>query len=77
MYNLVTGTIDIPQNRPAVPNRDFSKWVAPGAIAEVILFLLSDAPLLSTVRRSRSAGKLEQSVFEVFRLSSAVDWLAT
>lgn len=40
---ILPGTIDTPQNRKAVPNGDFSKWVEPGAIADVILFLISDA----------------------------------
>src|SRR5437773_4188361 len=36
---IMPGTIDTPQNRAAVPNGDFSRWVEPAAIAEVILFL--------------------------------------
>lgn len=40
---IMPGTIDTPQNRKAIPNGDFSKWVEPEAIADVILFLLSDA----------------------------------
>ena len=40
---IMPGTIDTPQNRKAIPNGDFSKWVEPEAIAEVILFLISDA----------------------------------
>ena len=40
---VMPGTIDTPQNRKAIPNADFSKWVAPEAIADVILFLISDA----------------------------------
>jgi len=40
---IMPGTIDTPQNRAAVPNGDFSRWVEPAAIAEVILFLASDA----------------------------------
>ena len=40
---IMPGTIDTPQNRAAVPNGDFSKWVAPEAIADVITFLASDA----------------------------------
>ena len=40
---IMPGTIDTPQNRAAVPNGDFSTWVAPEAIADVIAFLASDA----------------------------------
>lgn len=40
---IMPATIDTPQNRQAIPNGDFSKWVPPEAIADVILFLLSDA----------------------------------
>lgn len=40
---VLPGLIDTPQNRAAMPNADFDKWVAPEAIADVILFLASDA----------------------------------
>ena len=40
---IMPGTIDTPQNRKAIPNGDFSKWVEPEAIADVVLFLISDA----------------------------------
>jgi NAD(P)-dependent dehydrogenase (short-subunit alcohol dehydrogenase family) len=40
---IMPGTIDTPQNRKAIPTGDFLKWVAPEAIADVILFLISDA----------------------------------
>jgi len=40
---IMPATIDTPQNRAAQPNADFTKWVAPSAIADVILFLASDA----------------------------------
>jgi NAD(P)-dependent dehydrogenase (short-subunit alcohol dehydrogenase family) len=40
---IMPGTIDTPQNRAAVPNGDFNKWVAPEAIADVIGFLASSA----------------------------------
>jgi NAD(P)-dependent dehydrogenase (short-subunit alcohol dehydrogenase family) len=36
-------TIDTPANRQNFPRSDFSKWVDPRDIAEVILFLISDA----------------------------------
>jgi NAD(P)-dependent dehydrogenase (short-subunit alcohol dehydrogenase family) len=40
---LLPGTIDTPQNRAAQPQADFSQWVEPSAIADVIQFLASDA----------------------------------
>ena len=40
---IVPGTIDTPQNRAAMPKADFSTWVAPGDLAHVVVFLLSEA----------------------------------
>src|SRR5947207_3291875 len=40
---IMPSIIDTPQNRAAMPNADFTKWVAPEAIADVIAFLASDA----------------------------------
>jgi NAD(P)-dependent dehydrogenase (short-subunit alcohol dehydrogenase family) len=40
---VLPSTIDTPQNREAMPDADFSTWVTPEAIAEVIVFLASDA----------------------------------
>ena len=40
---VLPGTIDTPQNRTEMPNADFTRWVAPQAIADAILFLASDA----------------------------------
>ncbi|MGQ0739612.1 MAG: SDR family NAD(P)-dependent oxidoreductase [Bacteroidota bacterium] len=39
---VVPSTIDTPQNRAAMPSADFSKWVTPEAISEVILFYCSE-----------------------------------
>jgi len=39
---VLPGTLDTPENRRDVPQADFSKWVAPAAVAEVIAFLVSD-----------------------------------
>lgn len=40
---ILPGTIDTPRNRADMPDADFTRWVAPSAIAEVIVFLASDA----------------------------------
>ena len=40
---VLPGTIDTPQNREAMPRADHSRWVPPEAIADVVLFLASDA----------------------------------
>jgi NAD(P)-dependent dehydrogenase (short-subunit alcohol dehydrogenase family) len=39
---ILPGTIDTPANRQAMPNSDFSKWVRPAAIADMIVWLASD-----------------------------------
>ena len=39
---ILPGTIDTPQNRKDMPDADFSRWVEPASIADVILFLASD-----------------------------------
>jgi NAD(P)-dependent dehydrogenase (short-subunit alcohol dehydrogenase family) len=39
---VLPGTIDTPQNRASMPKADTSRWVAPEALADVILFLASD-----------------------------------
>lgn len=38
---VLPSTIDTPANRKSMPGADFSKWVAPERIAELILFLVS------------------------------------
>ena len=40
---VLPGTIDTPQNRQTMPTADHSRWVPPEAIADVMLFLASDA----------------------------------
>lgn len=40
---ILPGIIDTPPNRHAMPNADYSRWVTPESLAEVILFLASDA----------------------------------
>ncbi|MGH8540617.1 MAG: SDR family oxidoreductase, partial [Stenotrophobium sp.] len=40
---VLPSIIDTPPNRASVPGADFSKWVAPSDLANVILFLCSDS----------------------------------
>ncbi|MCB1877785.1 MAG: SDR family oxidoreductase [Chromatiales bacterium] len=40
---ILPGTIDTPQNRTDMPDADHSSWVPTGDLANVILFLVSDA----------------------------------
>ena len=40
---VLPSIIDTPQNRADMPKADFSRWVAPEALADVIVFLLSPA----------------------------------
>jgi NAD(P)-dependent dehydrogenase (short-subunit alcohol dehydrogenase family) len=40
---VLPSTIDTPANRASMPKADFAKWVAPEELANVILFLASDA----------------------------------
>ena len=40
---VLPSTIDTPANRASMPKADFAKWVTPQELANVILFLASDA----------------------------------
>jgi NAD(P)-dependent dehydrogenase (short-subunit alcohol dehydrogenase family) len=40
---VLPGTLDTPDNREQQPDADFSRWVSPQQVTEVILFLASDA----------------------------------
>jgi NAD(P)-dependent dehydrogenase (short-subunit alcohol dehydrogenase family) len=40
---ILPGTIDTPANRAETPDADFSKWVTPESMANVVLFLASEA----------------------------------
>jgi NAD(P)-dependent dehydrogenase (short-subunit alcohol dehydrogenase family) len=39
---VLPSTLDTPANRESMPDADYSHWVAPDALADVILFLASD-----------------------------------
>jgi NAD(P)-dependent dehydrogenase (short-subunit alcohol dehydrogenase family) len=51
-------TIDTPQNRADMPDADFSRWVAPAALADVIAFLLSPAARAITGASIPVAGRV-------------------
>jgi NAD(P)-dependent dehydrogenase (short-subunit alcohol dehydrogenase family) len=40
---IIPGTIDTPQNRGDMPGADTGRWVKPASLAEVVMFLASDA----------------------------------
>lgn len=40
---IMPSVIDTPQNRSTEPNADYSKWVTPESLADVVCFLASDA----------------------------------
>jgi len=40
---ILPGTMDTPANRKSIPNADFSKWVRPATVANLIIWLAGDA----------------------------------
>lgn len=40
---VLPGLLDTPQNRAAMPEADYSRWVEPAALADVVMFLASEA----------------------------------
>jgi NAD(P)-dependent dehydrogenase (short-subunit alcohol dehydrogenase family) len=40
---ILPGTMDTPANRKAMPNADFSKWVKPGTVASLMVWLAGEA----------------------------------
>jgi NAD(P)-dependent dehydrogenase (short-subunit alcohol dehydrogenase family) len=48
---IVPATIDTPANRSSMPDADYSKWVTPAQIAEILMMIVSKtgAPLKETI----------------------------
>ncbi len=40
---VLPGTLDTPENRQGMPKADFSRWVDPASVAQVFVFLASEA----------------------------------
>ena len=55
---VLPSTIDTSVNRASMPKADFSKWVTPQELADVILFLVSDAASAVTGALSPVAGRV-------------------
>ncbi|HYL00366.1 MAG TPA: SDR family NAD(P)-dependent oxidoreductase [Steroidobacteraceae bacterium] len=54
---ILPGTIDTPANRAAMPDADVTRWVEPEAIADVVVFLVSDAARAVTGAALRVFGR--------------------
>jgi NAD(P)-dependent dehydrogenase (short-subunit alcohol dehydrogenase family) len=39
---VLPGTMDTPANRKSMPNADFSQWVQPGDVADLVLWLADE-----------------------------------
>jgi len=55
--SVLPGTLDTPRNRADMPDADFSRWVSPAAVADVIASLASDAARAVTGAAIRVAGR--------------------
>ena len=55
--SVLPGTLDTPRNRADMPDADFSRWVSPAAVADVIAFLASDGARAVTGAAIRVAGR--------------------
>lgn len=54
---ILPGTIDTPANRADMPGADVARWVHPDAVADVVLFLASDAARAVTGAAIRVFGR--------------------
>jgi len=55
--SILPGTLDTPRNRGDMPQADFSRWVAPEAVADVVSFLASEAARAVTGAAVRVSGR--------------------
>jgi NAD(P)-dependent dehydrogenase (short-subunit alcohol dehydrogenase family) len=55
--SVLPGTLDTPRNRADMPDADFTRWVSPAAVADVITFLASDGARAVTGAAIRVAGR--------------------
>jgi NAD(P)-dependent dehydrogenase (short-subunit alcohol dehydrogenase family) len=55
--SVLPGTLDTPRNRGEMQDADFSRWVSPAAVADVIAFLASSAARAATGAAIRVTGR--------------------
>jgi NAD(P)-dependent dehydrogenase (short-subunit alcohol dehydrogenase family) len=55
--SVLPGTLDTPRNRADMPDADFSRWVSPAAVADVIAFLASSGARAVTGAAIRVTGR--------------------
>jgi NAD(P)-dependent dehydrogenase (short-subunit alcohol dehydrogenase family) len=55
--SVLPGTLDTPRNRADMPDADFSRWVSPAAVADVIAFLASEGARAVTGAAIRVTGR--------------------
>ncbi len=54
---VLPGTLDTPRNRSDMPDADFSRWVSPEAVADVVAFLASHGARAVTGAAVRVSGR--------------------
>ena len=55
---VLPGTLDTPRNRADMPEADFSRWVDPDAVADVVAFLASEGARAVTGAAIRVSGRV-------------------
>ena len=79
---VLPGTMDTPANRKAMPGADFSKWLKPAYVADLILSLMSaprrslEQVFLSTARtRERGCEAQLRNLLRQFEIKARIVFL--
>ena len=62
---VMASIIDTPTNRADMPSAEFSRWVAPDALVEVMVFLASDAARVLSGRRVASRAQVGEGPIDL------------